>query len=161
MIAYFLCAWAFFSPILILARKPAHSKLLKTCLLILPIFIFLCIVYSSNSFLTETKVENHVLQFFYFLIISTTYIGWWEIFWRYYYKQGSNFFSGEYYVSNLIILLSIFPTLIILLFLLGIIPYLLFDQPILLALSVILFRGGAEIFYNVISFLVCFFNSYC
>jgi hypothetical protein len=161
MIAYFLCTWVLLSPILILTRKLASPSFFKTFILLLPIFIFLLIAFFHVSFFAEGSVEKNILQFFYLLIISTTYAGWWETCWRYYYKQWPRKFFGEYGVSNIIILISIIPTLIVLLFLLGLIPYLLFDQPTLLALSMILFRGGAEILYDIISFLVCIFDGYC
>lgn len=150
MIGYELYVWMIVSPILILFRGVDFLPWVKTVLLVFPIFIFF-VFSSADQFISRNyDVEMATLWTFYALGIAVTYTAWWEYIWRYYHKQWSKSFFGEYAVSNIILLIAAWPTFIVFLFLCGGITKLLFNQVSLLILALVLFRGTGEMISNII-----------
>jgi hypothetical protein len=154
MISYAFYIWMIFSPILILIRRPDALAWVKAILLIFPIFGFVAFSTADKFISRHDDVEMALLWFFYDLGFAVTYIAWWEFIWRCYRKQWSKNIFGEYAVSNIILLMASWPTVIVFLFLCGGIIKLLFGQVLLLIVALVLFRGTGEIISNIIDFLI-------
>lgn len=161
MFSYAFFIWVFFSPILILIRKPAMSACLKSCLLILPIVGGAFFSTADRLIFRNDDIETALLLFFYGFGLVVTYIAWWELAWRCYYKQWPKNIFGEYFVSNVVLLIAMWPTFIVGVFLLGAVLKLLFDQVIFVMLAIILLRGTGEMISNIIGYLICFLNFNC
>lgn len=159
---YVFVIWVILAPILVLMRKPSLPTWLNSALLVLPIFCFVAYFVVSGLISRNDNIEDGFLWFFYALGIVVTYTAWWEIAWRWYHKQWSKKFFGEYFMSNTILLMSIWPTFIMLLILSGLILGFISDVGKLpAALGLILFYVTGELMYNIIHFLVCLFDSHC
>lgn len=152
MIFYTILFWLVLSPIVIFFKKPTDSQLVKLIHLIFPILMlpFLSVFSKIPLFLEESTIESTILNLFYFLSISVTYIGWWECAWYFYYKQWKREILLTNVVNVGVVFLSLIPAVFILIFFLG-----------KKAFALGFVYEIAEAIYKTVHHLICFSNIYC